>query len=101
MNLDMKKKRARSAKSLIFTFSFVITAFTSLSSTAVPVMAAGQDNTPKTVATADRDVWESATGSCYHSKNNCGKMDPSRAKQLKESKAKAKGLKKCKKCCKW
>ena len=96
---ETKKNRTRSAKSLIFTFSFILTAFTSVSTMAVPAMAAG-NNTPKTVAAADRDVWQSATGECYHSRNNCGKMNPNKARQLKESEAKKKGLRKCKKC-KW
>ena len=43
-------------------------------------------------------VWKSATGSCYHSKNNCGKMNPSKAKQISESDAKSQGLTKCSKC---
>ena len=99
MNTKTKKGKTLNIKGLIFTFSFILTAFTSVSTMAVPAMAAG-NNTPKTVATADRDVWQSATGKCYHSKNNCGSMNPDKAKKIKESKAKSIGLKKCKKC-KW
>ena len=47
---------------------------------------------------SDQLVWKSATGSCYHSKNNCGKMNPNKATQLTESEAKAQGLSKCSKC---
>ncbi len=54
--------------------------------------------TKATVGSGDTLVWQSATGSCYHSKNNCGKMNPSKARQLTESEAKAKGLKKCSNC---
>ena len=93
--LNPKKNKTHSVKGLIFTFSFILTAFTSVSTMAVPVMASGQ---PKTVAAADKDVWQSATGKCYHSKNNCGSMNPNKATKIKESKAKSKGLKKCKKC---
>lgn len=52
--------------------------------------------TPKN--TSDTLVWKSATGSCYHSKNNCGKMNPNKATQLTESEAKSMGLSKCSKC---
>ncbi len=96
---ETKNNKTRSVKSLIFTFSFILTAFTSVSTMTVPAMAAG-NNTPKTVAAADREVWQSATGKCYHSRNNCGSMNPDTAKKIKESKAKSLGLKKCKKC-KW
>lgn len=43
-------------------------------------------------------VWISATGSKYHSKNNCGKMNPNKATQISEDDAIAKGLEKCSKC---
>ena len=57
-------------------------------------------NIEKKAATNSSDtlVWQSASGSCYHSKNNCGKMNPNKAKQITESEAKAKGLTKCSKC---
>lgn len=43
-------------------------------------------------------VWLSATGSKYHSKNNCGNMNPSKATQTTEQDAIAKGKGKCSKC---
>ena len=43
-------------------------------------------------------VWISATGSKYHSKNNCGRMNPAKASQMSESDAIAKGYGKCSKC---
>lgn len=43
-------------------------------------------------------VWVSATGSKYHSKNNCGRMNPSKATQMTESQAISIGLGKCSKC---
>ncbi len=54
--------------------------------------------TTNKATTNDALVWKSATGSCYHSKNNCGKMNPNKAKQITESDAKAQGLSKCSKC---
>lgn len=43
-------------------------------------------------------VWISATGSKYHSRPNCGQMDPSTSWQLSVSEAEAQGYKPCKKC---
>lgn len=43
-------------------------------------------------------VWLSATGSKYHSNNNCGKMNPSKATQVTEAEAISLGMEKCSKC---
>lgn len=46
----------------------------------------------------DSMVWLSATGSKYHSRNDCGRMNPSRARQVTKSEAIAEGYDACKKC---
>ena len=43
-------------------------------------------------------VWKSATGSKYHSINNCGNMNPDKATQITEEQAVKEGLGKCSKC---
>jgi len=43
-------------------------------------------------------VWIPATGKCYHSIPNCGKMDASRARQETRQWATANGYKRCSKC---
>lgn len=43
-------------------------------------------------------VWKSATGSKYHSINNCGKMNPDKAKQVSLEEALELNLEKCDKC---
>lgn len=43
-------------------------------------------------------VWISATGSKYHSRPDCGQMDPSTSWQLSVSEAEAQGYEPCKKC---
>ena len=43
-------------------------------------------------------VWISATGSKYHSRSDCGQMDPSTSWQLSISEAEAQGYEPCKKC---
>ena len=43
-------------------------------------------------------VWLSATGEKYHSKNNCGRMNPAKARQISLSDAKAQGFEDCSKC---
>lgn len=44
------------------------------------------------------NVWVSATGSKYHSINNCGKMNPDKAIQMTEKEAQDRGLEACSKC---
>lgn len=43
-------------------------------------------------------VWISATGSKYHNKPNCGRMNPDKARQISLSEAKSRGLDPCSKC---
>lgn len=45
-----------------------------------------------------RLVWLTATGSKYHSINNCGRTNPANAYQVTEDEAIAQGYGKCKKC---
>lgn len=44
------------------------------------------------------EVWISATGKKYHKKNNCGNMNPSKARLIDESYAQENGYKKCETC---
>lgn len=46
----------------------------------------------------DTTAWLSATGSKYHSINNCGNMNPDKAKQTTVSAAEAAGYGRCSKC---
>lgn len=50
------------------------------------------------VVASDIMVWQSETGSKYHSINNCGRMNPSKAIQITETEAINKGLGPCSKC---
>lgn len=43
-------------------------------------------------------VWLSATGSKYHSKNNCGNMNPEKARRVTLEEALSRGMGKCKTC---
>ena len=43
-------------------------------------------------------VWKTATGSKYHSINNCGNTNPAKATQITEEEAIREGLGKCSKC---
>ncbi len=43
-------------------------------------------------------VWLSATGEKYHSRNNCGRMNPDKARQVTLSEAESQGYERCKKC---
>lgn len=49
-----------------------------------------------TVEKTEKYVWLSATGSKYHSINNCGKMNPSKARKV--SLKEVQGVKACSKC---
>ena len=88
----MTKTKNRSIKGIVFSVVFTMTALS-----ATPVIA-GTPLAPRTVAAANTMVWETATGKCYHNKNNCGKTNPKKARQITLEQAKAKGLKKCSKC---
>lgn len=43
-------------------------------------------------------VWLSETGSKYHSINNCGRMNPNKARQVSQSSAEGSGYGRCEKC---
>ena len=53
---------------------------------------------PDTTMAASRLVWISATGSKYHSKNDCGNMNPKKARQMTVEEAQEQGYEPCKKC---
>lgn len=55
--------------------------------------------TTKTSSVANSStVWISATGSKYYRKNNCGNMNPAKARSMSQSDAEVKGYEPCKKC---
>ncbi len=43
-------------------------------------------------------VYLPASGKCYHSKNNCGRMNPSKARTVTEQQAISQGYSRCSKC---
>jgi len=47
---------------------------------------------------SDQMCWKSATGSKYHSINDCGRMNPNKAKQITVAQAEKMGLEPCAKC---
>ena len=51
-----------------------------------------------TTGSGSGNVWISATGTKYHSKNNCGTMNPAKAKKMTKQEAERKGYTPCKKC---
>ena len=54
-----------------------------------------EDNT----AVCNEDiVWVSGSGSKYHSRNDCGTMNPDKASQMSKSEAELNGMSPCKKC---
>ena len=72
---------------------------TSAQSQSAQSQAAVQSQTADTSGVSNEDqVWVSATGSKYHSRNNCGTMNPDTATQMSRAEAEAKGLTPCKKC---
>ena len=72
----MTKTKNRSIKGIVFSVVFTMTALS-----ATPVIA-GTPSTPRAVAAANTMVWETATGKCYHSRNNCGKTNPKKAEKI-------------------
>lgn len=74
--------------------------------TVAPTIAPTPTNTPMpTIAptptekpVADVMVWLPATGEKYHNKNNCGRMNPDKARQVTKSEAERLGYEPCGKC---
>jgi len=54
--------------------------------------------TPTEKPVADVMVWLPATGEKYHNKNNCGRMNPDKARQVTKSEAERRGYEPCSKC---
>ena len=77
----------------------------SVYSTSASVNETVQSEDPETQETytvqetpTTRMVWISATGSKYHSKNDCGSMNPSNATQISLDDANARGMSPCSRC---
>lgn len=51
-----------------------------------------------TTSSSGETCWKSATGSKYHSINNCGRMDPDKATLITIEEAERLGLERCSKC---
>lgn len=64
----------------------------------VPVTEVPAAPAPETAAPVGAQVWLSATGSKYHSINNCGKMNPNKARLVTLEEAINLGMEKCDKC---
>ena len=54
--------------------------------------------TPTEQPIADVMVWLPETGEKYHNKNNCGRMNPDKARQVTKSEAERMGYEPCGKC---
>ena len=52
----------------------------------------------KPTTNVSKTVWIPSTGKKYHSINNCGKMNPSKARKMSEKEAKSRGYGPCSKC---
>lgn len=46
----------------------------------------------------EKYVWISATGTKYHSRNDCGRMNPNTAEKISEVEAEKRGFAKCSRC---
>lgn len=60
--------------------------------------SSGSSNSSVQSTPVGGQVWISATGSKYHNKPNCGRMDPNKARQISLSEAKSRGFEPCSKC---
>lgn len=57
-----------------------------------------RQQSPAYTENTEQMVWLSATGDSYHSRNNCGRMNPAKARQVTISEAIALGKSRCSKC---
>lgn len=74
--------------------------FTQCKSCKAPALDGAKVTTASAAQPAGDMVWLSASGEKYHKKNNCGSMNPAKARQVSISEAKARGIAPCKKCFK-
>ena len=63
-----------------------------------PAPAPAPEQPAQTSTPVEGSVWIPASGSKYHNKPSCGRMNPSTAKQISKSEAEAMGYEPCKKC---
>lgn len=63
-----------------------------------PAPAPAPKQPAQTSTPVEGSVWIPASGSKYHNKPSCGRMNPSTAKQISKSEAEAMGYEPCKKC---
>lgn len=66
--------------------------------TPTPTMTPTIASTPTDQPIADVMVWLPATGEKYHNKNNCGRMNPDKARQVTKGEAERLGYEPCEKC---
>ena len=76
------------------------TATDSAASPSASVKGAEKSGGADNAVSAEKTVYLSATGKCYHSKDNCGSMNPDKATKVSLSDAEAQGKTKCSKCWK-
>lgn len=62
------------------------------------VEEAEEEPEPEPAPAETEQVWVSATGNKYHNKNNCGNMNPDKARQISREEAENRGMDPCKKC---
>lgn len=89
-------------KSNLLTFVMLGAAGTAPVTPVVPQVNPAPATTPAvvqgTAVQPESMVWLPASGKKYHSINNCGRMNPDTAVQVKESSAISQGYEKCSKC---
>lgn len=85
---------------LTFTFSAadLTPAFLAQTTTTVAYAKPKKKNKKTNKNKKEKMVWLTATGKKYHSTNHCGRTNPKKAYQVKESEAKAEGFEPCSKC---
>jgi len=67
-------------------------------STASATKQSSSTTTQSTSPEISSTVWVSATGEKYHKINNCGRMNPAKARSMSRSEAEKKGYEPCSKC---
>lgn len=71
---------------------------TSTSQSVLPSSKNTVQNTSGSSSGGSATVWLSATGEKYHSRNNCGKMNPNKAREVTLEYAQSHGYGRCSKC---
>ena len=96
MSMESVEEKEEAASAPTPTVAPTSTPAPTVAPTSTPTPTIAPTPTEKTIE--DVMVWLPATGEKYHNKNNCGRMNPDKTRQVTKSEAERLGYEPCSKC---